>query len=488
MPRLFNTDQEQNNNWNIKAFFVIIKEQTIFKHMYKKVTILFLLMAFILGSGFGCKTTDKATQAASKPITLTYWRVFDGPDAFDDIITQYKVIHPNINIVYKKLRLDEYENELLNALAEDRGPDIFSIHNTWMKKYQTKLIPMPDAITMVYLSTQGTIKKEVVSELKTTKSISLKELKDKFVDVVGRDVILDDGKVYGLPLSVDTLAMYYNKDLFNLAGISKVPAYWNEEFIQDIKKLTKQNVEKEIVQSGVALGGSTNINRYSDILAVLMMQSGATMMNERGQVTFNAATPSTNYTPGVDALRFYTDFADQAKESYTWNSDQPNSLEMFMGGNLAIMLSYSYDLETIKAQAPKLNFSIAKLPQIEGNPPTNINMANYWVEVVSKKSKNPNEAWDFVQFMTKEDQAKTYLTKTKRPTALRSLVATQKEDDEIGIFADQVLTAKSWYQGKNVKAAEDAIAEMIGNVSKTTAEKIQDVLNTGAAKVQQTVN
>jgi len=456
--------------------------------MYKKVTILFLLMIFILSSGFGCKTTDKATQAALKPITLTYWRVFDGPDAFEEIINKYKAIHPNITINYKKLRLDEYESELLNALAEDRGPDIFSIHNTWLEKYQTKLSPMPESISMVYLSTQGNIKKEVVSELKTTKSISLKELKDKFVDVVSRDVILSDGKVYGLPLSVDTLAMYYNKDLFNLAGISKVPAYWNAEFIQDIKKLTKQDAEKQIVQSGVALGGSKNINRYSDILAVLMMQSGATMMSENNQVLFNASVGNNNYVPGLDALRFYTDFADQTKESYTWNEAQPNSLEMFMNGTLAIMFSYSYDLETIKTQAPKLNFSIAKLPQIEGNPPTNINLANYWVETVSKKSKYSNESWDFIQFLTREEQAKIYLEKTKKPTALRSLISTQKEDNEIGVFADQVLTAKSWYQGKNVKAAEDAIAEMIDLVFKTTSERIQDVLNTGAAKVQQTVN
>ncbi len=456
--------------------------------MHKKVIILFLLMVFILSSGFGCKTADKATQAASKPITLTYWRVFDGQDAFDGIITKYKAIHPNITIVYKKLRLDEYENELLNALAEDRGPDIFSIHNTWMEKYQSKLAPMPETITMVYLSTQGTIKKEVVSELKTTKSLSLKELKDNFVDVVSSDVILSDGKIYGLPLSVDTLAMYYNKDLFNLAGISKIPAYWNTEFIQDIKKLTRQDVDKQITQSGVALGGSKNINRYSDILAALMMQNGTTIINNNKQVVFNTSSGQNNYTPGADALRFYTDFADQTKESYTWNNDQPNSLEMFMNGNLAIMFSYSYDLETIKAQAPKLNFSIAKLPQIEGNPPTNINMANYWIEVVSKKSKNQNEAWDFIQFITKEEQAKIYLGKTKKPTALRSLVATQKEDNEIGIFADQVLTAKSWYHGKNVKAAEDAIAEMIDSVIKNSNEKIQDIINSGAAKVQQTLN
>jgi len=456
--------------------------------MFKKITILSLLMVFLVTSGFGCKSNNTDIKAVTTPVTLTYWRVFDGPDAFDEIIAKYKVLHPSVNVVYKKLRYSEYEAELLNSLAEDRGPDIFSIQNTWMTKYQAKLAPMPDTITMVYPVTQGTIQKTVVYEPKTTKSLSLKELKDNFVDVVGSDVILSDGKIYGLPLSVDTLAMYYNKDLFNNAGLSQIPAYWNKEFLQDVKKLTKLDSKKEITQAGVALGDSKNINRFSDILSVLMMQSGA-VMSEAGKILFNTPpNTSSNYYPGTDALRFYADFADQTKESYSWNSTLPNSLEMFMNGNLAIMFSYDYDLETIKAQAPKLNFSVAKLPQIEGNPPTNINIANYWVEVVSKKSKNTDVAWDFVQFMTKEEQAKVYLEKTKRPTALRSLIAQQKNEGDLGVFADQTLTAKSWYQGKNVQAAEDAISEMIDAVLKTTSDKIQEVINTGAAKVQQTVN
>ncbi|MFA5131673.1 MAG: extracellular solute-binding protein [Patescibacteria group bacterium] len=459
--------------------------------MYKKITILFLLMIFILNSGFGCKTASQTTQDAMKPITINYWRVFDGPDAFDEIISKYKALHPFVTVNYRKLRYSEYEAELLNAMAEDRGPDVFSIQNTWMQKYQSKLAPLPESITMVYPVTSGTIKKETIPESRTVKSITTKEIKDKFVDVVSQDVILSDGKIYGLPLSVDTLAMYYNKDLFNNAGISQVPAYWNKEFISDVKKLTKQDSKKGLIQSGVALGGSKNINRYSDILSVLMMQSGATMMSDSGQVLFQAApagSSSNTYSPGADALRFYTDFADPVKESYSWSSDLPNSLDMFISGNLAIMFSYSYDLETIKAQAPKLNFSVAKLPQIEGTPPTNINFANYWVEVVSKKSPVANEAWDFVQFITKEEQAKIYLSKTKHPTALRSLVETQKADDEVGVFADQVLTAKSWYHGKNVLAAEDAIAEMIDSVIKNSSDKIQEIISTGAAKVQQTVN
>lgn len=457
--------------------------------MSKKIVILLAVFALVLTSGFGCRTTKKSTAEAMKPITLTYWRVFDGPDAFQEVIARYKEIHPYITIQYRKLRYEEYEAELLNALAEDRGPDILSIHNTWIKAYQSKLAPMPETTTMVYPVVKGSLKPEVVPEIRTTPSISLRALRDNFVDVVAGDVILDDGQVYGLPLFIDTLAMYYNRDLFNNAGISQPPQYWNRDFLQDIKKLTKQDARGEIIQAGVALGGGANINRFSDVLSLLMMQNGAEML-ESGRVSFNAI-PARNrdssYNPGLEALRFYSDFSNPTKESYSWNNGLPNSLEMFLSGNLAIMFSYSYDLATIKAQAPRLNFSVAKFPQIEGSPPTNINFANYWVESVSKKSPYQNEAWNFIQFMTAPEQAKIYLEKTKRPTALRSLVSWQRTDDEIGIFVDQVLTAKSWYRGRNVQAAENAFKEMVEISVRNAGERLQEIINNAAAKVQQTI-
>jgi multiple sugar transport system substrate-binding protein len=455
--------------------------------MSKKIISLSLLIIFLLSTGFGCKTVDKNTQAAMQPITLTYWRVFDGPDAFQESFDKYRGIHSNITINYRKLRYEEYEAELLNALAEDRGPDILSIHNTWIKKYQNKLSPLPAETTMVYLVEQGTIKKESIPTLKTTKSLTLKDIKEKFVDVVYSDVVLDDQKIYGLPLSVDTLALYYNRDLLNNAGMTQAPQYWNKEFQQNIKKLSKQDQIKGIVQAGISLGASSNIERYSDILTVLMMQNGANMMNGT-QVLFNtvpAAAKETNYNPGLEALRFYIDFSNPAKEVYSWNSELPNALEMFISGNLAMMLSYSYNLPIIKAQAPKMNFSVSKLPQIEGSP-IEINFANYWVETVSKKSKYPNEAWDFVQFITQEEQVKKYLDKTKKPTALRSLIKTQQEDADLGVFASQLLTAKSWYKGNNAAAADAAIGEMIES-ARQNYDKILEAINTGAAKVQQTV-
>ena len=455
--------------------------------MKKKIISLFLVFVFLITSGVGCKkpTMDKAV----KPITLNFWRVFDGRDDFDEIITKYTTQHPYITINYRKLRYDEYESALLNALAEDRGPDIFSIHNTWVRKYESKIEPMPSQTTMVFPVMQGSIKKEIVPEFRTMFSPTLKDLKQSFPDVVYSDVVLNNN-IYALPLSVDTLAMYYNQDLLDQAGVTEIPRYWNRDFQQMVKKLTRQDLKGNILQAGVALGGGKNIERYSDILAVLMMQNGATMMSESGQVLFQSipsAFQSQNYNPGLMALKFYTDFANPIKEVYSWNDDLENSLDLFAAGKLAIMFGYSYHLPTIKAQAPKLNFLIEPLPQVEGLPAP-VNLANYWVEAVSKKSDHKNEAWNFIQFMTSPENVQSYLEKTKKPTALRSLIKSQQDDPEIGVFSSQILTSRSWYKGKNPDLAEGFLADMIHDVLLDTEDKTMNLLNFYANKIQQTVN
>lgn len=458
--------------------------------MKTKLLALFLLFTFLTTSAFGCKTANRQVKEKMKPTTIKYWRVYDDEDSFTEIISKYKALHSFVTIEYKKFRPEEYEKELLNALAEDRGPDIFSIPSSWINEYQPKLAPLPPQISMVYPVVRGSLKKEVVPELRTTKTLTLKELKNNFIDIVYSDMVLDKEGVptiYGLPLYADTMAMFYNPDLLNNAGITEAPKYWNKQFQQAVKKLSKQNNKGNIIQSGVAMGGAENIERSADIISLLMMQNGA-VMSEDGTVLFHTIPPGSEkkYNPGLEALRFYTDFSNPAKEVYCWNSNLANSLELFSQGNLAMMFGYSYHIPLIKSLSPKLNFSVSKMPQIEGNT-KQVNYANYWTEVVSNKSKSIDTAWDFVQFATAAEQVESYLTATKKPTALRALVNKQIDDLEIGPFAEQVLTAQSWYHGKDARAEEKAMQEMIDLAIKTPAE-MENIIGETAKKIQQTMD
>ncbi len=454
-----------------------------------------VLLAALVVSGAGCFSASvTAPPASSKPITLTYWRVLDDGDAFDEIISAYRALHPNVTINYRKLRLDEYENALVNALAEDRGPDILSVHNDWMRAYQPKLLPAPASVKLAFREVQGIQKNQVWVE-KTLPMITPAQVKDQFVDQVGHDVVIkgpaSDPKkgivdqLWGLPMALDTMVLYYNKDVLNAAGIPTPATTW-AEFQDHVKRLTKYDSQGKLVKPAAGIGTSQNVERSFDLLSLLMMQNGAQMADGNGLPTFNRtpADMTRDTPPGDEALIFYTDFANPSKEVFTWDDTQPNSYDAFVSGKTAYFFGYAYHLPMIRAQAPKLNFGIANIPQID--PANKVNFANYWVEAVSKKTKYPDVAWDFLQFAAKADQAKTYLAKTGRPTALRSLVNTQLSDPDLGVFASQVLTAKSWYQGANIKATESAFDEMIDTtLAGTPPERATDL---AAQTIAQTVH
>lgn len=450
-----------------------------------------VLASVLLTLGAGCGGGNARTEL--EQVELTYWRVFDNDDAFDEIISSYTAMHPNVKIDYKKWRFDEYEDELVNALAEGTGPDIFSIHNDAMVEYKNLMLPMPESTTITYLETQGTLRKEVVAVEREENTMSLKELKNSFVDVVTDDVVLDyqpdpkveaEERIFGLPMSVDTLALFSNKELLNAAGISTPPETW-QDFQEDVIKLTAIDDGGSIKQSGAGLGTSRNVNRVTDILAVLMMQNGTNMIDERGRVTFHTIpddTP-TDVFPGLDAVRFYTDFANPTKEVYTWNEDFTTSFDAFAAGQTAFYLGYSYDIPLLRTVAPKLDFSISKLPQIEGG--REANYANYWVETVSKDTDYPDWAWDFLQYAASADNVTAYLNEAAKPTALRSLINGQLSSEDLGVFAEQLLLAESWYHGSNVAATEEALKDLIDEIL-TGTDKPEESIEKAARIVAQT--
>jgi ABC-type glycerol-3-phosphate transport system substrate-binding protein len=127
-----------------------------------------------------------------------------------------------------------------------------------------------------------------------------------------------------------------------------------------------------------------------------------------------------------------------------------------------MMLNYSHQAGILNERASRLNYGIAPMPQISE---TDIkNYANYWAVAVSGKSLAPNEAWKFAAYLASREGASSYLAQTMRPSARRDIIDLQKNDLALGVFANQALSAKSWYQVDN-SAIESIFAEMIDNVN-----------------------
>src|SRR3989344_8528088 len=190
--------------------------------------------------------------------TLEFWGVYDDRQSFSDVFSSFQRIEQGIKINYRQFSYEDYEKAMIDALAAGSGPDLVMIHHTWLAKHRDKLTPMPDS--------SGS--KEIVYPTAV-------DFQNQFVDVAYQDLVFET-KIYAIPLYVDTLAIFYNKDMLNIAGITTPPKNW-EEFNQDAELLTKFDGRGNITQSGAAMGTARNINRSTDILAALMIQNGTQM-------------------------------------------------------------------------------------------------------------------------------------------------------------------------------------------------------------------
>lgn len=456
------------------------------KRLYLTLFLTIILSLTLTSTGCSLGIPSTSQKEGAPPVGLEWWRVWDQPSDFSGLLSAYKARRPHISIKIRNFTYEEYEEAIRDAYAEDRAPDIISLHNTWLKKYEDKkfIVPMPASITMPEVIVTGpSFYSRTKIEYKKRPTLSMRALRENFVDLIKKDVLFNKDQIYGLPLSLDTMVMYYNKDILNNEGFARPPQNWNE-FLDQVRKIVKEDRFGNIILAGAAIGRGDNVLRSSDIISLLMMQNGTVMTDSGGRAIFNRKAGGDSLSPAQDALRFYTEFASPVKEAYTWNKSMPDSLEAFTTAKAAFFFGYPYHLETIKKKGQNLNFGLTPMPQTGSGE--EVNFASYWIETVSKKSEHPEEAWDFLLFASSEAGAKPYLDKTKRTTALRSLIAEQQEDLEIGPIADQVLTAQSWYRGRNANVAETFMQEMIDKVVEGKMS-ISQAINEAVQKINQTI-
>lgn len=398
------------------------------------VSLLISLAAFGCGGGGG----------SAEDVSLTIWKPFADSQAMQELIGAYQQANPNVRINLVQPTELGYEKDLLNALAAGNGPDIFSINNAWLPQYLDKIVEAPEA------------------------QWRFVDFKNDFVPVVVND-FTKDNKIYGAALSVDSLALYYNKNILPANGVYTVPKTW-KELESAVRKIARQDAGGYFRQSGIALGLSSSspggqINRAEDIVYLFMLQQGAVpWASDLSSPEFDRDVEkgSQRYNPAVRALEFYSSFASPNTLNYNWNTRSDYSIDAFVNGRAAMMINYSYARDIIKQKNATLDFDVASVPQPNLTDPA-VNFANYWGDVVSKQAKYPEVAWDFLKFITSKDQLATYYATAKVPSSRKDLIFDQTADPEIGVFADANGTAKSFIRPESEKV--DAIfGKMIDSV------------------------
>ncbi|PIT87040.1 MAG: hypothetical protein COU31_05130 [Candidatus Magasanikbacteria bacterium CG10_big_fil_rev_8_21_14_0_10_40_10] len=458
----------------------------------KLVGLILLVMLTTVG-GFGCKGLSAQEQAATKPVVLEFWTVADDVAEMQKLVALYKAERPYLTVNFTVVRENEMYQKLINALADDNSPDILSVRNRSMGAYLNRLAPMPSTVSDV---TVRTVKKQFSTETQvnmgTINMLSVDQLDSEYVQTVKKDAVYG-GKIYGLPLSIDTMALYYNKDLLDRARVAQPPTNWTD-FQTAVKKATRyDSTGKLITQAGTAMGLGSNVEGFDDLLYILFKQSNLSFVDSSGRAAFNyVSSDRDQISSAMSIINFYSDFANAGKDTYTWNSSLDSSLNEFINGRLAFFFGYSYQYSLITSRAPQLNVKILPMLQLDSKQP--VNTANYYLQTVSKKSNHQSEAWALINFMADSQATKTYLDATGRPSALRAFIADQQSKKELAPFVSQILVADNWYRGKSYQTAKSALSYMLDQWPKAPTDDAgkrvkywQDLLNYAAAQVNQSL-
>ncbi len=383
-------------------------------HSKVKSLILLVVLPFVLTA---CTASDlpvigKFFKGKEKPVTLSAWGLWEPKEVFDSVTEDYKSTRPAVTVDYEErsfVTLKSYKESVFTRLSEGSAPDILLVHNSWVPFLVDNLTPAGPKV------------------------LSESDYSSMFYPVAKESAVIN-GKVYGVPISYEGLALVYNRDMFNEEGLSSPPVTW-EEFRLDAVKLTKKEGDN-IVRGGAAIGTANNIEHFSDILGLLFAQ---------GSLNF---PDDLNTQAAADALTFYTNFVLSYK---VWSDALPPSVEAFADKKAAMVFVPSWQILNILSRNPQVNIGVAPVPKaldLPGNP-INVGWASFWMLVVSKNSSSPEAAWDVLKYVSSEDaQKKLYSEASKvrafgQPYSLQSLASELSGNSYLEVYVKEAPTAKS---------------------------------------------
>jgi multiple sugar transport system substrate-binding protein len=396
-----------------------------------------ILVAVLVGQRlFGSRLTSDPSDPG-KIVTITYWGLWEPLQVMQEVIGPFEDQNPGIKINYQQQSVRDYRERLQNNLANNQGPDIYRFHLTWAPLLAGDLMPVPKEI------------------------LTAQEFEDQQYPVA-RAWLRSSKGYLGIPLMFEGLGLFYNQEIFEAAG-AVPPKTWTELRPLAIK-LTIPDSAGGVQRGGIALGTTSNVDNWSDILGLLLLQNAA-----------NPAKP--NNQLGQDAFTFYSLFVQTDK---VWSEAMPSSTVAFANGKVAMIIAPSWRAHEVREMNPNLKFAIAPVPQL---PDTQVSWASPWVEGVSAHSDRAKQqaAWKFLQYMNQKDTLRIWYAAASKERLFgemfgrRDMADQLATDPMLGAFIAQAPYAKTWFlnsrtfdNGPNdriIKYYEDALNSMTGRAN-----------------------
>ncbi|MGH6860347.1 MAG: ABC transporter substrate-binding protein, partial [Phyllobacterium sp.] len=296
---------------------------------------------------------------AQEKVTLDLWTI-DEPHEYHYVVAkEYMEKNPNVTINVRTIQFKDMVNDLARAVATNSGPDITYVDNPEVALFASRGL---------LLDLKPYIEKSDIVKVDDIYPGPLSS-------------VTYDGGIYGLPRGANTLALYYNADMFKAAGLDPddPPKTWDELY-EAAKKLT--NPSKNVY--GIAFSAVATEEGTFQFLPWLQMAGGD---------YDNVATAG-----GEKALNFWKKLIDEKLASPdTLIRKQYDSTGTFNSQSAAMAISGPWELPRMTKDA-KFDYRAAVLP-IPEEGATRASALGEGDNVILASTDQPEEAWKFVEHL-----------------------------------------------------------------------------------------
>jgi multiple sugar transport system substrate-binding protein len=286
----------------------------------------------------------------------------------EKVLRQFESEHPDIKVKHEAIN-DQYMDVIKTRLIGDAAPDVF-----YLDSFEAPLLMQHGVLEPL--------------ESYITPQFDLADFQPALLQAFQRN-----GHTYGLPKDFSTLALFYNKNYFQEAGIKQPPKTW-EQLRNFSKKLTLDR-NRDGRKERYGFGISPDLSRQY----FMMKAFGGQLTDQQGNAVF--ATK--------DSLKGLQLIVDQYRKDHS--SAQPSDIgansgsEMFGQGKAAMVIEGSWAIPYLKETFPNIDFATAEVPTINGKKET---MAYTVAYVMNKKTEHKEAAWQLISYLTGKEGMKAW--------------------------------------------------------------------------------
>jgi len=362
------------------------------------------------------------------------------------VIQDFEAQNPDIQVNLSVFTWDEGRQKIADMVAQGKPPTLARVATRWIPEYVAAgLLEPVDG----YMSA---------------------EFRSQFIPLLINEGSQYEGRTFGLPITVSSRALYYNKDLFQQAGLSSPPENWAQ-----LKSAAEAIHALGPDKYGFGIQGKEA--ETSTYFYYFLWGNGGDILTKDG------TRPAFNGVEGQEAAQFLKEMVDGGLTQPNPADSVRKDLETaFVEGKLGMVITGPWLATRLKAEAPKLDYGLSVIPY----QTTATTLAAQDTLILFKQAENKEAAWKFVEFLYADKYRLKYVvTEGVLPEKISVAENSQIVNNPMyNFFMEKLPTGR--FEPLNVKSADisNVVAEALRSAYRNQVSPAE-ALNNAAVQVLQ---